>query len=102
MKIPKLCRGLLTRIVLLSIVAVSFFAQDLVAQRLSVTPATLPQATRGESYNQSFSATGGVAPYSWKISGLPPGVKAEGSTISGTPTTTGSFSVTVEVTDNTK
>ena len=72
------------------------------AQRLTVTPATVPQATRGESYNQSFSATGGVAPYSWKISGLPPGLKAAGSTITGSPTMTGSFSVTVEATDNTK
>ena len=52
----------------------------------------------------TFSVTGGVAPYNWNISGLPPGLtKANGdTTISGTPTTIGSFPITVSVTDDSK
>ena len=64
MMIPQWCfQGVLKRMVLLSIIAVPLFAQDLLAQTLNISPSTLPQATRGVPYNVTFSVTGGVMPY---------------------------------------
>ncbi len=50
----------------------------------------------------THTATGGTTPYSWSATGLPPGLSINGTngTISGTPTTAGSYSVTVTVTDS--
>src|SRR5690606_35887000 len=57
----------------------------------------------GESYSQILTATGGNAPYSFTVSAgdLPPGLllARTNGTISGTPTTLGSFPVTILVTD---
>lgn len=72
---------------------------------LSVATVSLPDATQGESYSASLSATGGSSPYTWS--------KASGGTndsdftvgsdgaISGTPTTSGETKLVVKVTDNT-
>jgi hypothetical protein len=49
-----------------------------------------------------LSATGGVQPYTWSISdgALPPGLTiASGGTVSGTPTSAGTFAFTVQVAD---
>jgi len=48
-----------------------------------------------------MSATGGTPPYTWSASGLPPGLSISSSSglISGTPTTAGSYSVTVTARD---
>ncbi len=48
----------------------------------------------------TLSASGGVPPYSWAVTGLPDGVTANGPVISGTPRTPGSFTVTVTVKDS--
>ncbi|HUB82157.1 MAG TPA: putative Ig domain-containing protein, partial [Bryobacteraceae bacterium] len=65
----------------------------------------LPPGVVGAPYPYtSIRVQGGVGNYSWKISGLPPGLTTDSNgDISGTPTTaTGSpFSVTVTVTDAT-
>ena len=49
-------------------------------------------------------ASGGVQPYSWSVvaEALPPGLELprRDNTISGTPTTAGTFSFTVRVTDD--
>ncbi len=47
----------------------------------------------------TLSATGGTPPYTWTGSGLPPGVSVSSSgTVSGTPTTAGTFNATVTAT----
>ncbi|HTB96593.1 MAG TPA: putative Ig domain-containing protein [Terracidiphilus sp.] len=62
---------------------------------------TLPNGTVGTGYTATITATGGTSPYSCSITGtLPAGLILNGCTISGTPTTAGSSSVTVTVTDS--
>ena len=69
------------------------------------TPAgALPGATFGSSYTTSLSATGGVTPYTWSISqgALPAGLSISSTTgaISGVPTSAGTASFTVTLTDS--
>ncbi len=56
------------------------------------------------AYSQTFSTSGGVAPLQWTISAgsLPSGLYINGTTgeISGTPSSPGSFSFTVKVTES--
>jgi hypothetical protein len=76
---------------------------------LSIMPATLPAGIVGGSYPQTtLSATGGLGPYTWGATGLPPGLGISSSTgtevLSGTPTGTltaaATFTVTLTVTDS--
>src|SRR6266540_874438 len=57
--------------------------------------------TVGVATSLQMSATGGTPPYTWSASGLPPGLSISSSSglISGTPTTAGSYSVTVTARD---
>jgi len=49
----------------------------------------------------TLSASGGTAPYTWSATGLPAGVTISSSgTVSGTPTTAGTYAVTVSATDS--
>lgn len=70
---------------------------------VTVTPASLPEAAAGQAYEQALSATGGVAPYAYAVTGgtLPAGLSlsADG-VLSGVPTAGGAFEVTVTVTDS--
>lgn len=70
---------------------------------LTVNPATLPASVSGHAYSQTITATGGIAPYVFAISGgaLPPGLTLNTATgvISGTPTGGGGASFTVQATD---
>ena len=67
------------------------------------TPSSLPPGIAGIAYSQTLAATGGTPPLSWaKTSGdLPPGVSlsSDGS-VTGTPTSAGSFNFTATVADN--
>ena len=69
---------------------------------VSVTTATLPNWTAGRAYNQTVAAAGGVAPYTWSVSGgsLPGSVTLAAATgvISGTPAQ-GSYNFTLTATD---
>ena len=68
---------------------------------LSVTTTSLAGGQVGSAYTQTLAATGGVTPYSWSVTGLPPGLSVNPATgvISGTPQTPGTATVTVTVTD---
>jgi hypothetical protein len=71
---------------------------------LSITTAALSSGTINASYSASLAAIGGKPPYKWSISAgsLPPGLNLSTSSgsISGTPTTAGTFSFTTKVTDS--
>ena len=52
-------------------------------------------------YSQTFRASAGVAPLKWtEVGTLPPGLKlTTGGTLSGTPTTAGTYNFAVTMTD---
>jgi predicted extracellular nuclease len=73
------------------------------------TPATLEAASPGNEAGQvgsaitpfTLEATGGTSPYTWTATGLPAGVTiATDGTVSGTPTTVGTYDVTATATDS--
>ncbi|MGA3187907.1 MAG: Ig domain-containing protein [Bryobacteraceae bacterium] len=69
---------------------------------LTVTPTTLPSATAGTAYTQTFTASGGTKPYVFALSGsLPSGFSfaAATGTISGTASEAESGSFTINVSD---
>ena len=71
---------------------------------LSITTSSLAAAEEGVAYSQTLQASGGVPGYQWSVSAgaLPAGLTLNPSTgtISGTPTTLGTASFTVKVTDS--
>jgi hypothetical protein len=71
---------------------------------LTVTTASpLPAATIGTAYSQTFAASGGTSPYTWALASgsaaLPAGLTLTAGVISGTPTSAGTVSVNIMVTD---
>jgi large repetitive protein len=71
---------------------------------LVIHPGSLPHGTVGKSYSVTFTATGGDnTKHVWSLasgSSLPAGLTlTSGGVLSGTPTTAGTFSVTVSVDD---
>ncbi len=74
------------------------------AATINLTPAgpTL-SPTYGSSFSQTFSGSGGVAPYTYVLTGsLPTGLSwnAATATLSGTPTQSGNFPISVTATDH--
>lgn len=69
-----------------------------------VAPGTLPDMTVGEPFTVTFTASGGLAPYTFSVSAgaLPDGLTLDGGTgeLSGTPTTAGAFSFSITATDS--
>jgi large repetitive protein len=71
-----------------------------VVSGLTITTESLPAGTVGAAYSAGLSATGGVVPYHWSGS-LPEGLTVDDSgSITGRPTATGTFSVSVQVRDS--
>ncbi len=69
---------------------------------VDITTAGLPDGLAGDPYSATLAAAGGNQPYTWSATGLPPGLSiSTGGVISGTPTTAGTSSVAVTVTDGT-
>lgn len=69
---------------------------------LSITTSSLPGGKVDTTYAQTLTATGGTPPYTWSVSSstLPVGLSLTGNTISGTPTSGGTFNFAVQVTDS--
>jgi hypothetical protein len=72
-----------------------------VNQAVRIAPDTLPGTTVGANYSQTFSATGGVTPYVWSMTGLVPGLTLDpvAGTLRGIPTQPGTFPFSIRATD---
>ncbi|KRD79436.1 putative Ig domain-containing protein [Lysobacter sp. Root983] len=74
-----------------------------VAPTIVVNPATIPGATVGAAYSQTFTGSGGTAPYGFAITAgaLPAGLSLNTTSgaLTGTPTAAGTFNFTVRATD---
>ena len=69
---------------------------------LSIGTSELPDATTGVPYSRTLAAVGGRPDFTWIVESgaLPPGLSlAQAGSISGTPSTAGSFNFVVKVTD---
>jgi hypothetical protein len=83
----------------------TFTIEILPPEAPTITTLALSGGTVGEFYCcGNLFASGGVQPYSWSVvaGALPPGLELprRENTISGTPTTAGTFTFTVRVTDD--
>src|SRR5207249_90934 len=73
------------------------------ATAVKITTTSLPNGTAQAAYSVTLQATGGTLPYTWSVSSgqLPAGLTLGASgTISGTPTTAGLATFTIQVADN--
>lgn len=71
---------------------------------ITLSPAALSAGVQNVAYSQTVSASGGTAPYTFTMTSgsFPPGVQINGATgaITGMPTGTGVFHVTITATDS--
>ena len=73
------------------------------ATAVKITTTSLPNGTAQAAYSVTLQATGGTLPYTWSVSSgqLPAGLTLGASgTISGTPTTAGLATFTIQVADS--
>ncbi len=78
------------------------FSITIAMPALSITNSSpLPTAMLGQTYSQALAANGGTPPYQWSGASLPPGLSIDPNSgiLSGTPTSAGNFSFTVQVAD---
>jgi Putative Ig domain/Metallo-peptidase family M12B Reprolysin-like len=69
---------------------------------ITLSPATLGNGKTGTAYSQTFTATGGTAPYTFTktVGSYPAGLTFTTATLSGTPTTAGTSTFTLQATDS--
>lgn len=71
---------------------------------LGISTSSLPGGTVNSAYSATLAASGGASPYAWSIASgsLPQGLTLDTSSgvISGTPTTTDTYSFTAQVSDS--
>jgi large repetitive protein len=72
-----------------------------VATPVVIGTTSLASGLVGEAYGQTLSASGGVSPYTWQVTGLPGGLSVDPATgeITGTPSESGAFTFSITVTD---
>ena len=78
------------------------YALTILAPTIAIDPPTLADTTAGMPYSVTFTASGGVSPYSYSlVSGsLPVGMSMSSlGVFSGTPTVAGTYNFTVRATD---
>ncbi len=77
------------------------YASGATVLRLAVA-SPIPNGTVGTAYSLGLAAAGGTAPYSYSLLAgtLPPGLSISGGSISGTPSSAGSYLATVQVVDS--
>ncbi|MBU0655975.1 MAG: cellulase family glycosylhydrolase [Gammaproteobacteria bacterium] len=69
----------------------------------NITTTSLPQSTVGTAFSAQATVTEGTAPYTWSIASgsLPNGLSlSSGGLVSGTPSTAGTFTFTLKVSDS--
>ncbi|MBS1829070.1 MAG: putative Ig domain-containing protein [Acidobacteria bacterium] len=75
-----------------------------VTSGFSITTTTVPNWTVGVNYSQTLLTSGGTSPFAWAVTigSLPPGITLGqlNGTLSGIPTTPGSYSFTVQATES--
>lgn len=88
----------LTVLVLLAACAGEFTTQS---EPLRLLAERLPDAVLNEPYSAPIEAVGGLRPYEFALRDgtLPPGVTLQGGSVSGTPTSEGSYEFSIAVSD---
>ncbi len=79
------------------------FCLNVPCPTITLSSSTLPDGTQGTAYNQTITASGGAAPYSFALTvGTPPAgiTLSSAGVLSGTPTANGTFNFTVTATDS--
>ena len=80
----------------------SFVITGVAPSTLTIVTTGLPDGVVGQPYGQTLGASGGKPGYTWSQSGgqAPAGLSLSGAgTVSGTPTTPGTYAIGVQVTD---
>ena len=69
---------------------------------LGIATSSLPLGDQGTGYSSAVSATGGLPPYRWSATALPPGLSIDPATgvIAGVPSQAGRFGLNVTVADS--
>jgi len=67
---------------------------------ITIAPTAISSGAVCASYNQQFTATGGIAPYTFSAMGLPPGLTLNNNTITGRPTQNGTFPIAIRAVDS--
>jgi hypothetical protein len=82
--------------------AVQTYTIKIAPAALVIPTASAPNGTVGTAYSATFTATGGIGPYSFSATGQPQTLTmSAGGTLSGTPAASGTISLTVTAKDST-